>query len=80
MIVVGALLLATGLFAAQDAEVSAEVAREWRVRSLALGRDAWPEEIKEIDWEERCVILDAIRRADPASLDERAGSLVLESR
>ena len=79
MIVVGAILLATGLFGAQDAEVSAEVAREWRVRSLALGRDAWPEEIQEIDWEERCVILDAIRRADPASLDERAGSLVLES-
>ncbi len=79
MIVVGALLLAAGLFAPQDAEVSAEVAREWKVRSLALGRDAWPEEIKEIGWEERCVILDAIRRADPASLDERAGSFVVES-
>jgi len=79
VILLSALLVVSGALAQQDAEVSAEVTREWRVRSLALGQEAWPDEIKELDWEERCVLLDAARRADPASLDERAAGFVMES-
>jgi hypothetical protein len=79
MMFLGALFVVTGLLGQQDAAVSEEVAREWRVRSLALGQEAWPDEITEIAWEERCILLDAARRADPASLDDRAAIFVVES-
>ena len=79
MITLGALILTAGLCAPQDQEVSADVAREWRVRALALGQEAWPEERSELDWEERCDLLDAARRADPSTIDERAASFVMES-
>ena len=79
MIVLGAALLSVGLFAPQDLGVSAEVAREWRVRALAMGDESWPEDVTELEWEERCLLLDAARRADPASLDERAKGFVRSS-
>jgi len=79
VITLGALILTAGLCAPQDQEVSADVAREWRVRALALGQEAWPEELSELDWEERCDLLDAARRADPSTIDERAASFVMES-
>lgn len=79
MMGLGVALVLTGALVPQDEGVSQEVAREWRVRALALGAEAWPEEVGDLDWEERCVLLDAVRRADPASLDERAASFVIES-
>jgi hypothetical protein len=72
-------LFSFALFVQDAPEVSPEVAREWRVRALAMGDELWPEDVAELDWEERCLLLDAARRADPASLDERAASFVVSS-
>jgi hypothetical protein len=72
-------LMSFALFVQDAPAVSPEVTREWRVRALAMGDEPWPEDVTELDWEERCLLLDAARRADPASLDERAASFVVSS-
>jgi len=74
-----AALISLGLIAQEGPEVNPEVAREWRVRALAMGDEPWPVEVTGIDWEERCLLLDAVRRADPSSLDQRAASFVVSS-
>gem|GEM_PF-4743441 len=73
-------IFASAALLAQDApSASPEVAREWRVRALAMGEEPWPTEVDGLGWEERCLLLDAARRSDPAALDERAASFVLSS-
>ena len=77
--IVGLAILCMGALGQEAPEVSAEVAREWRVRALALGEEAWPKDLAQLEWEERCLFLDAVRRADPASIDERAAGFVMSS-
>ena len=79
MISLCAALLGLGLVVQEGPEVKPEVAREWRVRALAMGDETWPEDVSGLDWEERCLLLDAVRRADPGSLDQRAASFAVSS-
>ena len=60
-------IFASAALLAQDApSVSPEVAREWRVRALAMGEEPWPTEVDGLGWEERCLLLDAARRSEGA--------------